>query len=262
MHIASGFCAVVADQPEYLTRAKQLAQRLGLPHSSTGSGFSWLLRVTARRLELCQGQRGGFAPIYVDFSSGRYRYRSRHGGGTRQLIARAAGLKHGQPTVLDLTAGFGQDAFVLADLGCSVRMLERNPIVAALLQDGLDRAAQDPELSHWLADRLRLRCGDGRRWNEYWADGAEVVYLDPMYPHRPGAALAGKTAQVLRQLAGPDDLHDAAELLPAALAAAARRVVVKRPKSAPWLADHKPSLQLSAGATRYDVYLQPYRRPS
>ncbi len=40
------------------------------------------------------------------------------------------------PDVVDATAGLGRDAFVLASVGCRVRMLERNPVVAALLDDG------------------------------------------------------------------------------------------------------------------------------
>jgi 16S rRNA (guanine1516-N2)-methyltransferase len=35
--------------------------------------------------------------------------------------------------------GLGKDAFVLASLGCRVTLVERNPVVHALLRDGLDR---------------------------------------------------------------------------------------------------------------------------
>ena len=54
------------------------------------------------------------------------------------------GLNHRgfKPQVLDLTAGLGRDGFVLASLGASVSMLERHPIVFALLDDGLARARE------------------------------------------------------------------------------------------------------------------------
>jgi 16S rRNA (guanine1516-N2)-methyltransferase len=48
--------------------------------------------------------------------------------------------------VIDGTAGLGKDAFVLAGLGCKVTLVERHPVVVALLADGLARAWQDPEI--------------------------------------------------------------------------------------------------------------------
>lgn len=39
-----------------------------------------------------------------------------------------------KPLLWDLTAGLGTDAFVLASAGWTVRMFERSPVVAALLQ--------------------------------------------------------------------------------------------------------------------------------
>jgi hypothetical protein len=35
-------------------------------------------------------------------------------------------------------------------------MLERNPVVAALLDDGLARGYADPEIGPWLQERLQL----------------------------------------------------------------------------------------------------------
>ena len=54
-----------------------------------------------------------------------------------QSIAKAVGLVGAMPTVVDATAGLRRDAFVLASLGCKVTLIERSPVVAALLQDGL-----------------------------------------------------------------------------------------------------------------------------
>lgn len=54
-----------------------------------------------------------------------------------EAVAKAVGIKGDYlPDVVDATAGLGRDAFVLASVGCRVRMLERNPVVAALLDDG------------------------------------------------------------------------------------------------------------------------------
>ena len=65
------------------------------------------------------------------------------------------------PRVLDATAGLGRDSFVLADLGCQVLMCEREPLIAALLRSGLDRARSsgDPWLQAVVA-RMDLHEGD------------------------------------------------------------------------------------------------------
>lgn len=66
----------------------------------------------------------------------------------RELLVRAAKIKGEQnPIAIDATAGFGEDSFLLAAAGFTVYLFERDPIIAALLQDALDRATQTPELA-------------------------------------------------------------------------------------------------------------------
>lgn len=178
--------------------------------------------------------------------------RRRIAGGKRQLLGKAVGLaKVPAPRVLDATAGLGRDAFVLAALGARVTLAERNPTVAALLADARQRALADPAAAD-AAARTEIACADGR--NLMTPDGAfDVIYLDPMYPGRGKAALAGKELQFLRELTAGED--DADALLAPALANAARRVVVKRPLAAPPLAGRAPSLEFSGTQARFDVYL-------
>lgn len=66
-----------------------------------------------------------------------------HGRSLRQPLLRAVGLRKGDPTrpsVLDATAGLGEDAWLLASSGCPVLAVERHPIVAALLEEAIERA--------------------------------------------------------------------------------------------------------------------------
>ena len=177
--------------------------------------------------------------------------RRRVAGGERQLLGKAVGLgKVPDPKVLDATAGLGRDAFVLAALGARVTLCERHPTIAALLADARLRALADPGTAA-AAARTEIVCADARNLLPP-ADGTrfDVIYLDPMYPER-NKALAKKELQLLRELTGGDP--DADELL--ALANARRRVVVKRPKSAPALAGREPSLSLTGTQARFDVYL-------
>ncbi|MCL1067346.1 class I SAM-dependent methyltransferase [Shewanella olleyana] len=197
--------------------------------------------------------------IEVDFVSGAVAHRRKFGGGRGQTIAKAVGLKQGiSPTVVDGTAGLGRDAFVLASLGCKVIMVERHPVVAALLEDGLRRAYEDAEIGEWMRERMSLFHGSSI---EALADAAaqsgdeiDVVYLDPMYPHREKSALVKKEMRVFQTLVGAD--LDADGLLKPAQALATKRVVVKRPDYAEDLDGVKPSMVLAQKKNRFDVYVK------
>jgi 16S rRNA (guanine1516-N2)-methyltransferase len=108
------------------------------------------------------------------------------------------------------------------------------------------------------ARRVEVIAADARHWingGHRW----DVVHLDPMYPHCDQRALPQKQMQILRELTGGD--ADADTLLAPALAAARLRVVVKRPRHAPFLAGREPSFQLGGTQARYDVYLPPMPTP-
>lgn len=202
-------------------------------------------------------------PLYVDFVGGKAGHRRRFGGGRGQLIARACGLANGvTPGVVDATAGLGRDAFVLASLGAPVLLVERVEAIAALLADGLARAAQHPDTAA-IAARLRLVPGDAA--TELAALVAEadvapqVVHLDPMFPHREKSALVKKEMRLFRELAGDD--ADAPRLLEAALDVATHRVVVKRPRKAPPVDGPAVAHCVEGKTSRYDIYVHRSLRP-
>lgn len=231
-----------------------MAGQLALPLVEGGGDFDFLLLYTAEHLELrkTSSRIGG---VYADFVAGRAGHRLRFGGGRGQLIAKAVGLKRGKtPAILDLTAGLGRDAFVLASLGCRVTMVERSPIVAALLRDGLGRAASLPEISE-IVERMSLVEQEGGDYLRSLVEGQrpDVCYLDPMYPHSRKSALPGKEMMLFREIVGED--LDADQLLTQARKVARKRVVVKRPRKAPPLSEREPSFQLAGKSTRYDIYL-------
>lgn len=247
---------VVCTEASVCSAAADLAQTLGLPLvREPATGQLRYLNLTTERLELWEHESGAYQCIYVDFLAGRTAYRRRFGGGRNQPLARALGLKGGaNPTVIDATAGLGRDAFVLACLGCTVAMVERSPVVAALLRDGLLRAGQDLEIGPMVRERLRLVLNDSRSYLRGLPEDQkpEIVYLDPMYPHRRKSALVKKEMRILRSIIGDDE--DVPELLAAALVAAKQRVVVKRPRSAPILSGPEPTFQILAPNTRFDIY--------
>ncbi len=234
--------------------AHSLASQLHLPYiPPTCTDFKYLLVLTDQHLELHQvGSK--MKPLVVDFLSPSLIYRRQHSG-KRQLLARAVGVGKQQGkgiSVLDATMGLGEDAFVLASLGCRVQGFERSPVVAALLQDGLRRLFASESFED-LA--LAVTPGDVR---DYWQSSSEppdVVYLDPMFPPRQKTALVKKQMQWLQDLL-QDEADDAEELLQLGLKWATKRVVVKRPRLALPLAGLKPDLVLSGRSVRFDVYFK------
>lgn len=250
---------LICEQPSRAEELALLAQRWGLIVSQD-SDFALVL--TEQRLELRKLDEPKLGGIYVDLVGGAVAHRRKFGGGKGQAIAKAAGLNKGvTPTIVDGTAGLGRDAFVLASLGCKVHMVERNPVVAALLDDGLARAKQDPEIGEWVSERMSLVHASSLDALNELAQGSrfikpDVVYLDPMYPHpehKKKSALVKKEMRVFQSLVGAD--NDADGLLAPALALAAKRVVVKRPDYAPWLDEQKPSMVIETKKNRFDVYV-------
>ena len=249
--------AITTNCNSMLIKAKNLARQLNLPlvdYNQTSS-YLFLLTITPEHLELQEKSIKNSKPIYVDFLAPSLNYRIKCGGGNKQLIAKAVGIKSGvRPTVLDTTAGLGTDAIMLASLGCSVVMLERSPIIGALLQDGLERFEKIAQVKNIKMELYILQA------QNYLSEiihkkikRPDVIYLDPMYPKRKKAALGKKTMRVLHELVGADD--DAAEVLVLALQCANKRAVVKRPNYAADLGLIKPDLKFSAGGScRYDVY--------
>ncbi len=204
-------------------------------------------------------------PILVDFLGGANAHRRQFGGGKSQLIAKAVGLKSRyRPHILDVTAGLGQDGFVLSTLGCKVTLLERVPVIFELLKDGLSRATQtsDTQLQA-IVQRIAL-VGDNSIEYLHSIDSEsdnrpDVIYVDPMFPERQKSAQVKKNMSVFQTLVGNDS--DAGDLLALALSRAKYRVVIKRPRKAASIAEQFPDkklpnagLVLEGKSSRYDIY--------
>ncbi|WP_252274360.1 class I SAM-dependent methyltransferase [Pseudomonas subflava] len=248
---------VEALHPMFDEAASRWAELLGLP--STGDA-EFALQLGEDGLQLAELGPQAPGPVRVDFVEGAVAHRRVYGGGSGQMIAKAVGIQPGvRPSVLDATAGLGRDAFVLASLGCDMTLSERQPIIAALLEDGLARAARDAEVAV-IAAQMRLLRGNAIELMRDWqGEPPQVIYLDPMFPHRDKSALVKKEMRLFRPLVG-DDL-DAPALLEAALALASHRVVVKRPRKAPIVEGAKPSYALEGKSSRYDIYPKKALKP-
>ena len=262
--MTSSSCIVICNHEPLLGAAEALATYLAtaVMHYVDTQALSepeFALIFDEYGVALQQTGRKAPGPIRAEFVEGAVDHRRKFGGGKGQMIAKAVGVKAGvYPRVLDATAGLGKDAFVLATLGCRVQMLERSPIVHALLQDGLQRAREqsgfdDPELALIIA-RMDLLSADSQDYLSHISDNErpDVIYLDPMFPDRQKSADVKKEMAAFHHVVGKDE--DADSLLDKALAQALYRVVVKRPRKAPFIANKTPSYQLEGKSSRYDIY--------
>lgn len=236
--------------------ANKLASKYNIKLINSVPDNAFYLELSHNRLKLSQAGKNAPGAILIEFTSGKLAHRLKYGGGRGQPLARAVGMKSGyRPDIVDATAGLGRDAFILASLGSRVTLCERSAVLAALLQNGIDRAIEDPEIGSWVSERLQLVYTDSAEYLLTIDDAQrpDVVYIDPMYPEKKGSALVKKEMLALQRLIGPDT--DSAKLFHNAVQAARRRVVVKRPKHANWLHGQRPDTSIESKNTRYDIYV-------
>lgn len=222
-----------------------LAQRLALPVANgPRDAHDFLLVRTADHLELRDQRDSKLTPLHVNFSDLDLR-RYAATLSRRQPLARAIGKAQ---LVADATAGLAQDALRLALMGYHVQAIERSPVIAALVADGLHRLDQ----KHPLHQRLHLLAGDARELLPGLTPRPEVIYLDPMFPEkRRSSAAVRKEMKWLRDLVGDDP--DSIELFGIAQRVATNRIVVKRPDHAPPLIP-RPAASIAGKLVRYDIY--------
>lgn len=246
-------CTVVPAHSGAIDRANSVARELGLrveKNLSVASGVvalivdqedAWLQEISANKP----------GPVKVDFASPAMMHRRK--GGQNEMLGRAIGIKSNRhPWVFDATAGLGRDAYVLADLGCKVTLVERSAVLAFVLQEGLNRAviSQFNEVRE-AAARMSVKCEDS---TEICATPDQVIYLDPMFEERKGSAASKKDLSVLQALHGHS--ADDQRLIDWAFGQPVSRIVVKRPIKAAPLTASVPSHVLKGKSVRFDVYVR------
>ena len=179
-----------------------------------------------------------------------------------EMIARACQLGE-KPTLIDATAGLGHDSLLMAHLGANVRLIERHPILFVLLEYAKAQAERDSFLQATM-QRIQLIHADSNCYlNELAQKGEylDVVYLDPMFPQRDQnqqaikkQAQVKKQMQLLHMLLPEDGEMDLGDQLLDLDKKIAKRVIVKRPRHAVYLAEQHPDHQWLGDACRFDAY--------
>lgn len=242
----------------FLQKAEALALKLGLEFIAHAdkSESDLLLCYTHDGLKLLHRDhlhRPDRYLLFVDFVHGPQGYRLARNRTIKQPLAKAVGIKPGcRPNIFDATAGLGGDSFVFASLGCTVVLAERNPVISALLEDGMQRASLDTRTMDIITKKMTLIAHDSREYLQGKQETFETIYLDPMYPHRNSSALSKQSMRTVRKLVGDDD--DSSDLIEASLGSGASRIVVKRPKVASPLTSSTPDHVIKMKSSRFDIY--------
>jgi 16S rRNA (guanine1516-N2)-methyltransferase len=223
--------------------ARKLAVELGLScaggNEVTGADLSLMMDSGVLSIRDNRGAR--LKPLSIDFEK-------RESPSRKQLLGRAVGRR--TRTVADATAGWGNDVRRLCAMGYAVTAIERSPVIAALLRNAADRAVR----SGRVGCPPQVMTGDAIHILARHPDTWDCVYIDPMFPpKRRSSTLARRPLRLLRELVGDDPDRD--ELFAAAMTAARKRVVVKRPDhGAP--AYPGPDETLSGKLVHYDLYFR------
>lgn len=182
--------------------------------------------------------------IDVDETLNRHEKFFHHHSLKDEVLARAIGIKSKErPHILDLTAGLLGDSLLFLAFGCKVTAVERNPIVAFLIQSALKNA------HHERVGNLHFVESDAAHYLET-SHGEEVIFFDPMFEDANLKSSPKKEMRIFREVIGKDT--DAKSIFELA-EKKTRRLVVKRPRLSEALSDQK-AVEFKGKATRYDVY--------
>jgi len=135
---------VICTQSVTATAAEQaLAVRFAwpliAPDQLQTDSCDFFLRYDAKGLSLFQIKADMPGGLCVDFDDPQLLRRT-DDQLRQQNLCKAAGLKGKvQLCILDAMAGLGKDAWLLANAGAEVHLLERSPLVYALLEDAFER---------------------------------------------------------------------------------------------------------------------------
>lgn len=222
-------------------------------------------------------------PLSVDFVEGALGYRLAAGRVHHERLVKALGKIPPAATIVDATAGLGRDSALLAAAGFRVMMVEQQPALQLLLEDGLQRLQQ-----HTSDYSLQLVKANAEDWLVRTSSAGEqrpepnkqasvrtssageqltepnqpttdeppaVVYIDVMFPERKKSAAVKKDLAWLQHLAPIPTLAEEQQLLQHARQTASHKVIVKRPAKAPYFGNQAPSSQVKGKTVRFDVYL-------
>ena len=153
--------------------------------------------------------------------TGRLRSAQPHPRRTPPAAGARRGLREdaGDCAMLDATAGLGRDGYTLARSGAQVTLVERHPLIAALLRDA--RAARGEDVERGRSARIEIVEGDAQARTRRGGATSDASTSTRCTRTRRRPRCRHKEMQFFRELTGGDP--DADALLAPALACARLR---------------------------------------
>lgn len=142
-----------------------------------------------------------------------------------QPLVKALGFKGKPLTVWDVTAGWGQDAYLFASLGCLVTAIEKEELVFFLLQEGLAR------ILPLKKGCLKFIHDNSINYLKNTSEKPDVIYMDPLFG-REKKSLSTKSLRILQTLVHKEK-NETEKLFQESLKMAGKRVIVKRHRLQP-----------------------------
>lgn len=171
-------------------------------------------------------------------------------GKNNELILKAGKINK-EMSVIDGTAGFGQDSLILASTGANVLMIEQNPMLFLMLVFEQQKMSKNPNWQKLMA-RITIMFGDSSEIIKQ-NPKHDLIYLDPMFPNDSYKGAVNKNMQVLHHFINPPSFADEMVLFETAMANC-DKLMIKRPLSAPNFANKSPNQSFNNDVIRFDIY--------
>ena len=126
-------------------------------------------------------------------------------------------------TILDCTGGFARDASILASLGNTVTLIERDPLVMFLLIDAREKIKSDD--IRLIFSRIKIRFGNCidflRSTNKHF----DCIYFDFMFNINK-SALPSKNEQFLREIV-KNDINENVDIIHETIQRVESKIIIK-----------------------------------
>ena len=146
--------------------------------------------------------------------------------------------------ILDCTAGFGHDSYLLRSLGFNLVMIEKSPIISLMLKHAVEKIQKS---------KFYLYHGDALDFLNHTDVVFDYIYFDFMFNRNKNKSLSSKNDEALKILAENDNNRE--ELVDLAITKCREKVVVKGPIRGSNEIKLKPSYSITSKLLKYDMYL-------
>jgi len=137
--------------------------------------------------------------------------------GKKDIFSKLFPIKNS--TLLDCTAGYGRDSYVLRSMGFNITMIENSPIMSLLLNDALKKL----KLSNF-----KMYHGNSYDYLNHSEKYYDYIYIDFMFDKLKKNSLSSKNDETLKLISFQENNKN--NLIRLAIKKANSRVVVKEPK--------------------------------